>query len=134
MYKPGTPLEVSHGVPVLIVPGVHARLSNVSEEGTFVKDEVFEVKGKQKVRKVGRSAGNLMASWRKLRDHGSEETKAYMREVEVMQQPAAFADGVICSWICEMRAHREASQMVVVRDMFAGGLSDSIKRVSVLGS
>ena len=75
-----------------------------------------------------------MASWRKVRDHGSEEAKAYLREIEVMQQPAAFADGVICSWICEMRAHREASQMVVVRDMFAGGLSESIKRVSILSS
>ena len=86
------------------------------------------------MRKAGDRAGNLMASWRKLRDHGSEETKEYLRTAEVMQQPAAFADGVICSWICEMRAHREASQMVVVRDMFAGGLSESIKRVSILSS
>ena len=134
VYRPGVPLEVSHGIPVLIVPGQHARLSNISEDGTFIQDEVFEVKRKQKVRKAGSSAGNLMLSWRKLRDHGSEETKSFLKSIEVMQQPSAFADGVICSWTAEMRCRREAPQMVVVRDMFAGGLSQSTKRVSIVSN
>ena len=134
VYRPGVALEVSHGIPLLIVPGQHARLSNISEAGTFIQDEVFEVKRKQKVRKAGSSAGNLMLSWRQLRDHGSEETKSYLKSIEVMQQPSAFADGVICSWTAEMRCRREAPQMVVVRDMFAGGLSQSTKRVSIVSN
>ena len=134
VFKLGAPIEVTHGVPVLVVPGAHCMLSNISEAGTFIKDEAFEVKGKQVVRKVGSSAGRLMASWRQLRNHGSQESKSFLREVDVMQQPGAFADGVICNWTAEMRAHREASQMVVVRDMFAGGLSQSTKRISILSS
>ena len=81
------------------------------------------------MRKAGSSAGNLMTSWRQLRDHGSEEAKSYLRSIEVMQQPAAFADSIICAWTAEMRCRREAKQMVVVRDMFAGGLSQSTKRI-----
>ena len=53
VYKPDTPFEVSHGVPVLIVPGVHARLSNISEEGAFVEDEVFEVKKSRRRGRLG---------------------------------------------------------------------------------
>ena len=47
-----------------------------------MEDEVIMVKGKQKVRKAKTSAGNLMLSWRKLRDEGDEETKALFEEVE----------------------------------------------------
>ena len=77
VFKPSEKPEVRHGRPVLVVPGAHARLSNIDEKGLFIEDEVFLVKGKQKVRKAKTSAGNLMLSWRKLRDEGDEEMKAF---------------------------------------------------------
>ena len=73
------------------------------------------------MRKAGTSAGNLMLSWRKLRDEGDEEMRGYFEDIEVMQQPAAFADGVIISWNAEMRKNEGYSKVISVRDMFAGG-------------
>ena len=51
IFKPSEQPSVRHGRPVLVVPGSHARLSNIDADGCFIEDEVFEVKGKQKVRK-----------------------------------------------------------------------------------
>jgi len=130
VFKPGEKPEVKHGRPVLVVPGAHGRLSNIDEQGLFKEDEVFTVKGKQKERKKGTAAGNLMLSWRKLRDEGDEEMKGFFRDIEVMQQPAAFCDGVIVAWIAEMRKTEGYDRLLVVRDMFAGGLSQSCRRMS----
>ena len=79
VFKPSEKPEVRHGRPVLVVPGAHARLSNIAEDGIFKEDEIFLVKGKQKVRKAGTLAGNLMLSWRKCRDEGDEEMKGFLR-------------------------------------------------------
>ena len=90
VFKPSEKPEVRHGRPVFVVPGAHGRLSNIDEHGLFIEDEVFLLKGKQKVRKAKTSAGNLLLSWRKLRDQGDEESRAFFRDIEVMQQPSAF--------------------------------------------
>ena len=132
VFRPSEAPQVRHARPVLIVPGAHARLSNIDEKGLIIEDEVFLVKGKQKVRKAKTAAGNLMLSWRKLRDEGDEEMKAFFRDIEVMQQPNAFADGVIIAWIAEMRRNEGYEKLISVRDMFAGGLSQSCKRMSVI--
>ena len=95
--------EVRHAKAVLLVLGCHARLSNIDEHGRFKEDEVFMVKKKQTVRKAKTSAKNLMLSWRKLKDDGDEEMKAFFRDIEVMQQPNAFCDGVINAWLAELR-------------------------------
>ena len=130
VFKPTEKPEVRHARPVLVVPGSHARLSNLSPEGLFIEDEIYMVKGKQKVRKANTSAGNLMLSWRKLRDEGDEEMKLFFNQIEVMQQPSAFCDGVIIAWIAEMRKKEGYDQLISVRDMFAGGLGASCKRMS----
>jgi len=132
VFKPGEAPVVRHARPVLIVPGSHARLSNISPEGLFIEDEIFEVKGKQRVRKAGTSAGKLLSSWRKLRDSGDEEVKRLLGHIEIMQQPAAFADGVIIAWIAELRQREGIARAISVRDMFAGGLSGSCKRMSAV--
>ena len=130
VFRPSEKPEVRHGRPVLVVPGAHGRLSNIGADGLFIEDEVIVVKGKQKVRKAKTAAGNLMLSWRKLRDEGDEEMKAFFDEVEVMQQPNAFCDGVIIAWIAEMRKREGYAKVISVRDMFAGGLRASCKRMS----
>ena len=60
VFNPSEKPEVRHGRPILVVPGAHARLSNVDEHGLFIEGEVFVVKGKQKMRKAKTSAGNLI--------------------------------------------------------------------------
>ena len=130
VFKPGEAPTVRHAKPILVLPGSHARLRNIDEAGLFIEDEIFEVKGKQKVRKAKTSAGNLMLSWRKMRDDGDPEVRGFFKEIEVMQQPSAFCDGVIIAWIAEMRKKEGYSKAISVRDMFAGGLSGSCKRMS----
>ena len=88
-------------------------LRNIDETG--LEDEIFEVKGKQKVRKAKTSAGNLMLSWRKLRDGGDAQMRAYFQEIEVMQQPSAFCDGAIIAWIAEMRKKEGCGKAIFVR-------------------
>ena len=56
VFKPSEAPTVRHARPVLVVPGAHARLSNIDEAGLFIEDEVFEVRGKQKVRKAKTTA------------------------------------------------------------------------------
>ena len=132
VFKPSEAPSVRHARPVLVVPGAHGRLSNISPEGLFIEDDVFNVKGKQKLRKANTSAGILMLPWRKLRDNGDPEMKRFFEEIEVMQQPAAFCDGVIIAWIAEMRKKEGYDKVISVRDMFAGGLSGSCRRMSAL--
>ena len=132
VFKPSEAPTVRHAKPVLVVPGAHARLSNIDEAGLFIEDEIFEVRGRQRVRKAKTSAGNLMLSWRKLRDEGDPEIRSFFKEIEVMQQPAAFCDGVIIAWIAEMRKKEGYDKVISVRDMFAGGLSQSCKRMSIV--
>ena len=131
VFKPSEKPEVRHGRPVLVVPGAHGRLDNIDSKGLFIEDDIIMVKGKQKVRKAKTSAGILMKSWRNLRDHGDEEMKSFFDEVYVCQQPSAFCDGVIIAWITEMRKKAGHSKVISVRDLFAGGLSNSCKRMSV---
>ena len=67
------------------------------------------------------------------RDEGDEEVRAFVEhDIEIMQQPNAFCDGVIVDWIAEMRRKEGYARVISVRDMFAGGLSESCKRMSFL--
>ena len=50
---------VRHGRPVLVVLGSHARLSNFDAQGCIIEDEIFEVKGKQRVRKKRHHGGEV---------------------------------------------------------------------------
>ena len=102
-FKLGEAPVVRHGRPVLVAPGCHARLSNIAEDGTWKVDERFRTGGKWVLRQAGTSVGNIMKSWRELRDGGDAEQKKWFEEVEVMQQPAGYCDGVIVAWIQEMR-------------------------------
>ena len=71
------------------------------------EDEIFEIKGKQVVRKTGENVGKLLRSWRLMRDSEYPEVKHWMSVIEIMQQPAAFSDSVINCWIAEMRIRHE---------------------------
>jgi len=116
-FAEGTPRgEVGRGL--LVVNGVHCRLSNISASGTWLRDEAFTFKGKEVMRKAGASAGRLMMPWRRLRDVRPN----LFESVSVMSQPAAFVDNIILSWTIE--EHSKAfPQSVWQRDMFAAAFS-----------
>ena len=56
----------------LVVVGVHARLSNISDEGCYIKDECFTLHGKQVLRKAGQSARDTPGAWVKMRRENPE--------------------------------------------------------------
>ena len=128
LMRPHEQPKCVHGRPVLVMPGAHARLSNIDKNGNFIKDEFFVVGNKKVERRAGQSAGALMRTWRQFRDSGDEELRRYFDEVEIMQQPSAFCDSIVVGWIDEMRYEECHTRRITVRDMFAGGLSDSVKR------
>ena len=57
-----------------------------------------------------------------------------MDEIEVMQQPAGYCDGIIVAWIQEMRFREGYTRLITVRDLFGGALSETAARSSVLCS
>ncbi len=77
-----------------MVPGVHARLSNISAEGKWIASESFWYKNKLIERVAGISVAGIMNKWRKLRTEHPELTNAFT----IMQQPSAFVDSVIFTW------------------------------------
>ena len=107
---------------LLVLGGSHARLSNIDDEGRFIKDEAFARKGKKAVRRAGTSARGLMKGFVKLRRE-SAEVRTVLEKIEVMQQPSAFADSIIVSWHVEAQSER-ISQAVRQRDLFASAFSE----------
>ena len=55
-----------------------------------------------------------MKSWRVLRDEGTPEEKQWFEEVEVIQQPAGYCDGVIVAWIQEMRLREGYKRLITL--------------------
>ena len=119
-----------HAVPLLILVGTHARLSNIDCDGNFIHDEAFEYKGKPVLRKAGTSARNLLRAWRELRD-SSLETAAMIGRLDVMQQPAGFSDSIIAVWRLEVQQKRYP-QTLHVRDLNASYLSSDARKASYL--
>ena len=104
---------------ILLVPGTHGRLENISSAGTYIKEESFQVGGELVVRKAGDKAGNHMLSWRKAR----EERPELFTGIHVWSQPAAVADSVIVRWQAELEAS-EYRQAINLIDHFAAGWTE----------
>jgi hypothetical protein len=95
---------------IIIAPGRHARLENISPDGFWLTDESFTVNGKLTVRKKGDSAGKVMAGWRALR---SEQPELF-QNILVWQSPTAFCDSVIWSWQQDEEAARFRNSLRLV--------------------
>ena len=96
--------------------GVHARLSNISDAGCWIEDQVYEYGGKTMHRYAGKSAGRVLASYVELR----KEHPAWFEELEIYSQPAAVVDSVIMKWMLEAQA-KEFPCSIWCRDMLAAG-------------
>ena len=56
----------------LVVKGEHARLSNISDAGTWIEDEEYQYGGKLYKRTAGKSAGQVLRSYVQLRKEHPE--------------------------------------------------------------
>ena len=110
----------SVGKGLLVVPGEWARLSNISESGTWLSDETFKIGDKVITRTQGSSAGRVMLPYRRLRQSHPE----LMSKVEIMQQLAANVDSVILSWSIQAQAAQYPAS-IWMRDCFSSVFSDS---------
>lgn len=116
------------GLTLLIVPGVHGRLSNISSGGTFIEDEQFDVGGKVTIRKKGSSVKGLMHKWVELRS----KFPHMFNNLSIMQQPAAVIDGVLQMWRIQ-----ELSQLygrtIWQRDTLGTHMTDQAYETMALG-
>ncbi|CAE7855117.1 unnamed protein product, partial [Symbiodinium necroappetens] len=115
---------------ILVVYGKHCRLENISQAGTWVKSEKFQIGSKLVKRKAGKPVpGSLMRSWRKLR--ATQPELFADGSIRVWSQPAAVVDSVIYRWQLEMEAeeHRQAVQLV---DMFAAAWTEDSMHAAAL--
>ncbi len=113
---------------LLVVSGVHARLSNISAEGKWIEDEEFVYKNKRTVRKAGKAAGRILESFRKIRTLRPE----LFEGITVMSQPSAFVDSVIFHWN-QIELSKHVVQSVSQRDLFGGALSPTAKASCATG-
>ena len=129
-FKEGVDPKGAIGKSKLVIPGAHARLSNISDNHRIIEDEAYVYAGKDKVRPAGKKVPQLMKHWVKLRRENPEVRKM-LEKVEVYQQPAGFVDNVIFSWITKEQA-KTCVGSVEQRDLFASPLSENGKAVSFL--
>ena len=119
----------SVGKGLLVVPGQWARLSNISENGTWLKTESFQVGDKTVVRKQGTSVGRILEPYRKLRKSDPE----LMSKLEVMSQPASNVDSVILTWSIQAQAEQYPCSMWM-RDCFSSVFTDSAAEAMALAN
>ena len=117
-----------HGRPLLILIGMHARLSNIDDKGYFKKDEAFEWQGKPVFRKGGTYAKGLLRSWVKLRNE-NPKAREMLKYIDVMQQPSGFQDSIISLWRVESEAScGKYPQCLHSRDLNASYLSEAARQ------
>ena len=73
-FDPDLEPVAKHGRPLLILIGKHARLSNIDDNGLFIRTEAFESCGVPVLRTAGTSARGLLKSWVELRKTVTKET------------------------------------------------------------
>ena len=99
-FDPSLEPVASHGKPMLILIGKHARLSNIGDDHCFKEDECFEYQGKPVLRKKGTHAKGLLKNWVKLRRE-NPVAREMLERIEVMQQPSGFQDSIVSKWRIE---------------------------------
>ena len=118
--SPETPIVGSVGRGLLVVPGQWARLSNISEDGKWLRTETFRIGSKEVVHTKGASAGRALEAYRKVRKSHPE----LVAQLDIMSQPASNVDSVILSWVIEGQASEHPCSMWQ-RDCFSSVFADS---------
>ena len=114
-----------HVLPgVLVVPGPHASLGNISADDEWIESEEFEYHGQVRRHQKGKKVGRVLEPWRRLRREHPEALRNFL----VMSQPAAMMDGVIMAWqIKEMG--RRYPMSLWQRDCFAAAFTPEVRQM-----
>ena len=109
---------------VLVLKGAYGILSNIDDEHYFKETMVFIVGGKQITHEMGKTSGPLMYSLVELR----KKEPQLFEGLIVCQQPSAWMDEIIQSWIIADTGER-TDQAVHQRDLFAAALTPTAKKL-----
>ena len=112
---------------ILVVPGSHGRLENISAAGIYLQDEEFWLGNQLVQRKAGEKAGNHMAQWRKAREAHPE----LFQNLRLWCQPAAMVDTIIWRWQSELEA-AEFQQAVNLVDQFSAAWTEDALQTAFL--
>ena len=112
---------------ILIVPGAHASLDNISAAGEWVEDDVFTYMGQTRKHQKGAKAGRVLGAWRKLR----ESDPHLFRHFSVYSQPASNMDGIIMSWVIKAMS-KEHPVALHQRDCFSAAFSSEVMNMQYL--
>ena len=109
--------------PILVMHGMHCRLSNISDDRTWIADETIVIAGHEIRHKKGQKIpGATFPQMTRLR----KERPDLFENLVVMQQPSATVDEVIIGWGMQDLMLR-FSQFVCQRDLVSGALSTTSK-------
>lgn len=112
---------------VLIVPGPHASLSNINEDGEWVQSESFEYMGQVRVHQAGQKVGRVLLPWRKLR----QEHPHLLEHLLIMSQPSSNMDSILMAWqIRDMSA--KYGLTLWQRDCFGAVFTDQVRQMQFL--
>ena len=103
------------------MPGQWARLSNISEDGKWLRTETFRIGSKEVVHTKGASAGRALEAYRKVRKSHPE----LVAQLDIMSQPANNVNSVILGWVIEGQASEHPCSMWQ-RDCFSSVFADSV--------
>ena len=90
---------------------MHARLENISAEGTWIQSESFVMGETLCEHEAGKSVGRVMSGWRKLR---AAQPALFAAGIRVWQSPTAFVDAVIYKWQQDLEASQNSCQIRIV--------------------
>ena len=127
LCNPDEPPSGDVGKGLLVVPGQWARLSNISEKGTWIKTETFQVGEKTITHSAGTSAGRALEGFRKVRASHPD----LVSQLEIMSQPASNVDSVILCWCIEAQAAQYPCS-VWQRDCFSSVFAESATKSMAL--
>jgi len=119
--------------PIVVMPGVHARISNIGMDDTWVDDEIIKVGQKTIIRKKGDKVdAGIMKRWRKVRASQPD----LVASVVLMQQPAAWRDEVITSWSYHDLHDRLSKDgfhnIIMVHDLVGHQLTQTVRKIKYL--
>ncbi len=107
---------------LLVVSGAHARLSNISESGHWIREEKFVFNGKLVHRRAGESAGRILEPARKVR---ASHPELISQLSDVYSQPGATVDTILMSWIVEANSAK-VPVTFSLRDCLAASFSEDV--------
>ena len=120
-----TPVGLNWKPALVVKTAAHCRLSNIDDNGRWLKDEQYVYGGYVVQRLAGKSAGKLLQPWLEARKKG------FLKDWEVFGQPAAVVDSIIQTWM--LQSQQESFPCSIwTRDMLNASQNADVQTVQKL--